>query len=246
MNVYTRLTEKLKTQKGLFFVLLDPDRQSPDDLAASALLAQEAGADALLAGSSLLVTAQFNGALRDLKTQVKIPVILFPANAYQVCPHADAILFLSLLSGRNPQYLIGEQVNGAPLVKAFGLEPIPTGYLLIESGKPTSVAYMSGTQPIPADKPDIAKAHALAAEYFGMKFVYLEAGSGAVSAVPDALIRAVRDYVSVPLIVGGGIRSPEVARQKVVAGASAVVVGHALEQRTAPKILREFADAIHG
>ena len=193
-----------------------------------------------------MVTAQFNGALRDVKAQVKTPVILFPANAYQVCPHADAILFLSLLSGRNPQYLVGEQVNGAPLVKAFGLEPIPTGYLLIESGKPTSVAYMSGTQPIPADKPDIAKAHALAAEYFGMKFVYLEAGSGATSAVPDTLIRAVRDYVSVPLIVGGGIQSPEVARQKVAAGASAVVVGQALEESAAPKVLREFADAIHG
>jgi len=181
--------------------------------------------------------------VKEIKAHVKVPVTIFPGNANQVSRHADAILFLSLISGRNPHLLIGEQVKAAPAIKEFGLEPIPTGYMLIESGAPTSVQFMSDTQPIPRNKPDIAKAHALAAEYLGMKMVFLEAGSGAENPVPDNIVRQVKDFISIPIIVGGGIKDPNIARNKVKSGASFVVIGNFLEEDDS--LVREFADAIH-
>jgi phosphoglycerol geranylgeranyltransferase len=243
MSVYKKLLE-IKEKKGAgFLVLLDPDRMSIPEIVGLAKKSEKGGADGFLVGSSLLLSSRFDESIKQIRSSVNLPVIIFPGNANQVSKYADAILFLSLVSGRNPHLLIGEQVKAAPMIKEFGLEPIPTGYLIIESGKATSVQFMSDTQPIPNDKPDIAKAHALAAEYLGMKFVFLEAGSGAENPVPDLIIKEIRDFVSIPIIVGGGIREPESAYKKVENGASFVVIGNALEKDDS--IIKEFAEAIH-
>lgn len=245
MSVFQKLMDELKKKRGLFFLLLDPDKKLPAELASQAKAAEEAGADAVLVGSSMLVNSQFDEAAAGIKGKISIPLILFPGNSNQIAPKADAVLFLSLLSGRNPDFLIGEQVKGAPLVKKYGLEPIPTGYLLIESGKTTSVEYISDTRPIPRDKPDIACSHALAAEYFGMKLVYLEAGSGSSTSVPDELISAVTSFISLPVIAGGGIKTPAEAAQKIRVGAKIVVVGNHFEKGNAFQLLAEFASACH-
>ena len=243
MSIYQRLLD-IRDEKGAgFLVLLDPDRLSVSQIVELAQKSEKGGADAFLVGSSLLLSTRFDEAVKEIKANVSVPVVIFPGNANQVSRHADAILFLSLLSGRNPHLLIGEQVKAAPAIKEFGLEPIPTGYLLIESGGTTSVQFMSNTQPIPKNKPDVVKAHALAAEYFGMKFVFLEAGSGADNPVPDEIIREVRDFVSLPIIVGGGVKDPEAAHNKAKSGASFVVIGNFLEEDDS--IIKEFAEAIH-
>lgn len=245
MGVFSKLTEELKKKRGLFFLLLDPDRKPAAELAEQAVEAEKAGADAVLVGSSMLVNSQFDQATAAIKAKISIPLILFPGNSNQIAPKADAVLFLSLLSGRNPDFLIGEQVKGAPLVKKYGLEPIPTGYLLIESGKTTSVEFVSDTRPIPRDKPDIACSHALAAEYFGMKLVYLEAGSGSNTSVPDELVTAVARFVTLPVIAGGGIKTPEEAAAKIRSGAKMVVVGNHFEKGNSAQLLTEFASACH-
>ena len=202
------------------------------------------GVDALLIGSSLMLTVDLDEAVSQVKAHVDIPVILFPGALHHISHHADAILFLSLISGRNPQYLIGEQVHAAPIIQAYDLEPIATGYILIGSDSITSAEYMSNTRPIPRDKSTIAVAHALAAEYLGMHMVYLDAGSGARPSVPETMVEFVSDNVSIPIIVGGGIRSPQIAREKVQAGADFVVTGTILEEQASPALIRELADAI--
>lgn len=225
--------------------MLDPDRLERDRLMTMAATAAECGVDAILAGSSLLTSNTFDARLADVRQATTLPLIIFPGNATQVSRHADGILFLSLISGRNPAYLIEEQVRGAPRIKAFGLEPIPTGYMLIESGSLTSVQFASATLPIPRDKADIAMAHALAARYLGMKMVYLEAGSGARQTVPEAMVTAVAEYGELPVIVGGGIRRPEQAASLVRAGASFIVIGTRLEYEDNLALMAEMAEAIH-
>ena len=153
---------------------------------------------------------------------------------------------MSVISGRNPTYLIGEQVIGAPLVKDLGLEPIPTGYMIFDGGGHSTAEFMSGSSPLPMNRPDIAVAHALAGQYLGMKLIYLEAGSGAESAVPDEIISAVAKNIDIPLIVGGGIRKQEEAVKKVKAGASFIITGTAIESSGGGELLKSFADAIHG
>jgi len=196
-------------------------------------------------GSSFVLESRFDGAVREIKSITRLPVIIFPGSANQITPHADAILFTSLLSGRNPQYLIDEQVKGAPLVKNAGLEVISCGYLLIDSGGYTSVQYMSTTLPIPRTKNDIACAHALAAQYLGMQTVYLEAGSGARLPVPEEMIKAVSSYIDVPVIVGGGLTTPEECASRIGAGATFVVVGNHLERDKRLALLRELTAAAH-
>ncbi len=243
MTVYQKLLN-VKNEKGAgFLVLLDPDRMSVSEIVELAKKSEKGGADGFLVGSSLLLSTRFDEAVKEIKANVDVPVTIFPGNANQVSRYADAILFLSLISGRNPHLLIGEQVKAAPAIKEFGLEPIPTGYMIIESGGATSVQFMSDTQPIPKNKPDIAKVHALAAEYLGMKFVFLEAGSGAENSVPDVIIREVNDFVSIPIIVGGGLKDRDMAYNKVKSGASLVVIGNCLEKDDS--IIKEFAEAIH-
>ncbi len=151
-----------------------------------------------------------------------------------------------LVSGRNPEYLIGSHVIAAPMLKAMALEPISTAYMIVEGGSTTSAEFMSGTRPLPRNKPDIAVAHSLAAEYMGMKLLYFDSGSGAEHPVSDAIIRSVRHYCSLPIVVGGGIRTPEEAHRKVQAGATFVVTGTIIEEKGHHSILKEFADAVHG
>lgn len=220
----------IRQRRGAGYLpLLDPDRLDPDELEARAQLCVAAGADAILIGTSLMFSSRNAVCFERVRTQVNVPVISFPGSAGQMVPTADAILFLSLVSGRNPEFLIGEHVKAAPLIREYGIETIPTGYMLVESGTLTSVEFMSDTRPIPRDKTDIAMAHALAAEYLGMRLIYLETGSGACAPVPDEMVSAVADCVSVPVVVGGGIRDPKVARAKVEAGADFVVTGSVVE-----------------
>ena len=244
-SVFDRLLRTRDTRGGGFLLLLDPDRVPPDQYLALAESAAICGVDALLVGTSFTLNSSFLAGVRQIKEAASVPVIIFPGSFAQVTPDADAILFTSLLSGRNPTYLIEEQMKGAPLVKQFGLEPIPTGYLLIESGSQTSVQYISNTQPIPRAKNDIACAHALAAQYLGMKLVYLEAGSGANGAVPPMMVQAVAEYVDIPVMVGGGLLLPEDCADRMSMGASFVVVGTQFELAPDLGLLREMAAAAH-
>ena len=246
MTIYEYLKDVRARRGAGLMVLLDPDRHDVVVIERRAMEAQKAGCDALLIGSSLLTTSNFNGVVERVKQTVDIPVILFPGGVQQLSEHADAILFLSLLSGRNPQYLIGDHVQAAPMIQKMGLEVIPTGYLLIESGTVSTVQYISDTSPIPRDKLDVVTAHALAGEYLGVKLIYLEGGSGARYSVPEEMIVAVKVTVSLPVIVGGGIRSPEDAQKKINAGADWVVVGNVLEKLPAgSNLMKEIVSAVH-
>lgn len=236
----------IKQSKGAgYIILLDPDKQSAVQSVKLAKLAETEGADAVFIGGSLLFFSVFDNFVNKIKKNINLPVILFPGNAQQISKYADAILFISIISGRNPDVLIGQQVLGAPIIKMLNLEAISTGYMIVESGKTSSAEFMSNTRPLPRDKNDIAVAHALAAEYFGMKLIYLEAGSGAQQPVPDEMISAIANHVSLPIIVGGGITTPEIARQKVNAGASFIVTGNTLEKNSQQGRIAEFARMIH-
>ena len=181
--------------------------------------------------------------VKQIKAVSNIPVIFFPGGVGQLNSHYDAMLFMSVISGRNPHYLIGEQVIAAPLVKVMGIETIPTGYILMDGGAGSTVEFVSGTRPIPMNRPDVAVAHALAGQYLGMNLIYLEAGSGAKEPVATGIVEAVSDAVDVPLIVGGGIRSPETASETVNAGASIIVTGTIIELHS--NRMKELADAVH-
>ena len=244
-SVIKYLHEIIEKHKAGYLVLIDPDVCEIEKCAKLACEIERSGADAILLGGSLL-TKDLQPIAIDLKASTSLPIILFPGDSMHLTPHADAVLYMSLISGRNPNYLIGEQVKAAPLIQQYNLEPIPIGYMLIEGGNRTTVEFMSGTVPIPRNKPDIAGTHALAAQYLGMKMVYLEAGSGAELPVPDDMISKVNSQIEIPLIVGGGIRSPEIAAQKVNAGADFIVTGNILEENCSYEFMKQFADAVHG
>jgi phosphoglycerol geranylgeranyltransferase len=245
MSVYQSLLNRLGSQKANYLVLIDPDRKNDSRIPDLVAEVNDSGADAILVGGSLIMDSTFEERVKAIKSASDVPVILFPGASNQLTREADAILFMSLLSGRNPQYLIGEQVQAAPVVKHMGLETIPTGYLLMAGGSPTSVEFMSNSQPLPMDKPDIVVAHALAAQYLGMSVVYLEAGSGAQRSVSDEVIQSVSGELDIPVIVGGGIRRPEEAADKARAGAQFIVTGTILEQGENHGIMASFAQAIH-
>lgn len=245
MKIYTRLLEIRKQRGAGYIVLIDPDKLSLEENVKLAAQAEQEDADVIFIGGSLLSTPIFNELVKQIKNAVQIPVVIFPGGVQQISRHADAILFMSVISGRNPDLLIGQHVMGAPIVKMFKLEAIPTGYMIIESGKMTSAEFMSNTKPVPRDKPDIAVAHALAAEYLGMKLIYLEAGSGALHPVPDEMIQAVARMCSLPIIVGGGIKTPDIAKEKVTAGAAFIVTGNVLEKNNEKGAIKGFAQAIH-
>lgn len=245
MKVYQTLLKQIEQKGAAFLILIDPDKTEANELPAFVKACEEAEVDGFLVGGSLLLSSDFDSYLEQLKKLTTLPVIIFPGGVEQVSSKADAILFLSIISGRNPENLIGKHVLAAPLIKRIGIEPISTGYMLIESGRTTTAEFMSGSKPIPRHKPEIAAAHALAAEYLGMKFVYLEAGSGAEYSVPEEMIFAVSRYCSVPIIVGGGIRDPKTARKKVEAGAKIVVTGNHFDEKRNRSQLKNFADAVH-
>lgn len=244
MTAFGLLLTQARQRGSGHLVLLDPDKGTPETLAAIAQKCRNAGVDGLLMGGSLVSAEGLDPFVSAVKAASGLPVFLFPGGSYQLSRHADGLLFLSLLSGRNAHYLIGEQVIAAPRVKAMGLEAIGTGYLLIDGGAPTSVSFMSHTQPIPRNKADLAVAHAMAAELMGFGCLYLEAGSGADQPVPESTVVAVRRHVELPLIVGGGIRTPEAASLRARAGADFIVTGTIVEENNGAD-LRQLAEAIH-
>ena len=238
------LQKKVAAGERCYWVLLDPDDYSLSEAAHIADESQKCGADALLVGGSLLYSNHFDQFVATLKKTVAIPILLFPGDATQLSRHADALLYLSLVSGRNPTNLIGEHVKAAPVIKECGIEPVPTAYMLVESGMVSSVEFMSNTRPLPRNKPMIAAAHALAAQYMGMSLVYLEAGSGALHSVPLEMIRLVRSYVEIPIIVGGGIRDSATAYEKLQAGADIIVTGNVLRNENGLTVMKEIAATV--
>jgi phosphoglycerol geranylgeranyltransferase len=245
MKVYDYLLSFPAQNKAGHFVLIDPDERIVEELPAVTQAICEAGVDAILVGGSLLLRPDYPAKVKAIKSAATIPVILFPGSLSQIAGGFDAVLFLSVISGRNPDYLFGDHVMGAPQILALGLEPISTGYMLIESGRTTTAEFMSNTRPIPAHKPDIAVAHALAAQMMGFKLLYLEAGSGADHPVPEKMIAAIRRFVQIPIIVGGGIRDIETAVKKIRAGADFIVTGNLFQENGDPALMKAFAEAIH-
>lgn len=234
-----------RTGRKQLAVLIDPDfGQDEARLEHTVQRACMAKADLIFVGGSLLTTAAFDRCVRRVKEWSDRPVVLFPGSPAQLSSHADAVLFLSLISGRNPELLIGHHVTAAPMVKALGIEAVPTGYMLVDGGKPTTVSYVSQTLPIPHDKPGIAAATALAGSYLGLRTIYLDTGSGAQRIVSPAMISAVRTQVDLPIIVGGGIRDVGTARALCEAGADVLVVGTAFEED--PEHIFAMSEAVHG
>lgn len=230
----------------LWAVLLDPDSLPPQELAATAREVQDAGADVLLVGGSSAAPGVFEAAMMAIRERSTLPVILFPGSYHQVVAGAHGILFTSLLSGRNPQYLAEEQVKGAPRVLAHGIEPLPTAYLLIESGVPTTVQKVSGTQPLPRDDHERVLHHVWAARMMGMRWVYLEAGSGAQEPVPTDLVRRVVQEGGLNVLVGGGLRSPQAIRERAALGPAMIVTGNVIERHRDQGLLNAISQAVHG
>lgn len=229
--IYSNLYQAKKRGEKQMAVLIDPDKAKRDSIIAMADLAKKGGVSYFLWGGSLVNETQADYYLSLLKAHTQIPIILFPGSIHQLSAQADALFFLQLISGRNPELLIGQQVLAAPRLKRLNLEVIPTSYMYIDGGRLSSVGYMSNTQPIPANKLGIAQATALAGKYLGHKVCYLDAGSGALNPVSAEMISAVNQQIEdMPLVVGGGIRTPEQAISALDAGADLIVVGNRLEE----------------
>ncbi len=232
------LQEIAEDKKKRFALLIDPDKHTKESLSYLVSLAVATPPDLILVGGSLLFKP-IEETIVYLKEQLNMPVFIFPGDVSQLCDKADGIFLLSLISGRNSEYLIGNHVIAAPRLKQSGIEVIPTAYMLIENGHSTSVEYISNTKPIPFGKTDLAVATALAGELLGLRLLYLEAGSGAEKSVGIDMISAISKVVNIPLVVGGGIRSVETAEKAYDAGADLIVIGTALEEY--PEMLKDFA-----
>jgi len=243
MDLYQTIEEKRSLNEKMFAVLIDPDKQDLNQLRSLIQIADQSKVDFFFVGGSLLTNDSMNQCISFLKKESNTPVILFPGNAMQVNKDADGILFLSLISGRNADMLIGKQVITAPILKASNLEVIPTGYMLIESGKPTTVSYMSNTTPIPYEKNDVAACTAIAGEMLGLKLIFMDGGSGALKPISQEMIKKVRQSINIPIIVGGGISSGEKASENCKAGADLIVVGNSIEKN--PNLISEISEAIH-
>src|SRR5882757_4755501 len=244
MKILEILQQRYLQGKKSIAVLVDPDKaEDPSKLKQLIHLANENCIDFFFVGGSLITTPNLKEVIQSIKEDVNIPVVLFPGSSLQIDPSADAILFLSLISGRNPDLLIGQHVQAAPILKNNRMEVLPTGYMLISSGKTTSVAYISNTTPIPEDKYSLAACTAMAGEMLGLRLIYLDAGSGAEREVNKKMINAVKKSVDIPLIVGGGINTPQKAFNALQAGADLIVIGNALEK--SPDLLTEISDKVY-
>jgi phosphoglycerol geranylgeranyltransferase len=243
MAIYQDILNSTQKGRKQIAILVDPDKLLNKDVESLAVNAARSGVDYFFVGGSLLVNNELDQCIKTLKANSEIPVILFPGNTMQMSWKADGILLLSLISGRNAEMLIGLHVIAAPYLKLSPLEVISCGYMLIESGKTTAVQYMSNTMPIPSDKIDIAVCTAMAGEMLGLKLLYLEAGSGAQHSVPVAMVEQVKQNISIPLLVGGGLRNPEQASEIALAGADIVVIGTAFEKNSG--LISEMANAVH-
>jgi phosphoglycerol geranylgeranyltransferase len=244
MSIFQNLINKKNERLKSLAVLIDPDKvEEPNQLQKLINLASENYIDYFFVGGSLITSNNFGDVIKHIKENSNIPVVLFPGSNIQVDLNADAILLLSLISGRNPELLIGQHVTIAPLLKSSKLEILSTGYLLISSGPTTSAAYISNTLPIPEDKHTLAACTAMAGEMLGLKLIYLDAGSGAERPVSQKVISSVRKSVDVPLIVGGGLDTVYKATSALEAGADLIVIGNALEKN--PDLISEIADRVY-
>lgn len=241
--IYQQIKNATKQGRKLFALLIDPDKTFGKKLEDMILEAVVAKVDLFFIGGSLMVADRMEDCILQIKAICDIPTLLFPGNTLQITDKADGILFLSLISGRNPDLLIGQQVIAAPYIKESNLEVIPTGYMIINGGAPTSVSYMSNTLPIPYDKNEIAQCTAMAGEMLGLRCLYMDSGSGARQSISEEMIKAVKRSVNLPLIVGGGLRSAEAVAQSARAGADIIVIGTAIEKDLAS--LSGFVKAIH-
>lgn len=242
-NLYNSILEAKTAGKKKFVVLIDPDNVRLGKLDKVLELSRDANVDYFFIGGSLVVNDMLDMVLANIKKTTQIPTILFPGNSFQLSYKADGLLFLSLISGRNADLLIGKHVITAPFLKISPLEIMSTGYMLVDGGISTTVQYMSNTTPIPANKDDIALCTAMAGELLGLKMIYMDAGSGAQNPISTSMIEAVSTAIDIPLIVGGGIRTPEKAFENVKAGADVIVVGNAIEKD--PQLIKEMAAAVH-
>jgi phosphoglycerol geranylgeranyltransferase len=238
---YPKLVQNKSLNKKMLGVLIDPDKYTNEMLNIVIDYAQQTNVSFFLIGGSL-VSKNVNNTIKYIKEKSGLPVFLFPGNLLQLCDQADGILLLSLISGRNPEYLIGNHIHAAPFLRNSGMEIVPTGYILVDTGQRTSVEYISNTTPIPGNKPDIAVATAIAGEMLGMKLIYLEGGSGAQETVNTKIISEVKHNIQIPLIVGGGIRNGKQAAEILSAGADCIVIGNAIESN--PRLLFEIAPLI--
>ncbi len=228
IDSYITLLHQTNT-KG-FAVLIDPDKINLQNLELLINKSIKNHVTYFFIGGSLLTENLTSQIIKLIKKLSKIPTILFPGSFSHIDLSADGLLFLSLISGRNPDFLIGQHVISAPILRKSNLEILPTGYMLIDGGKQTTVSYISNTTPIPSNKPDIAVCTAMAAEMLGMKFIFMDAGSGAMNAISFEMIRGVRENINLPILVGGGIDTIEKARNALEAGADIIVVGHGIEK----------------
>ncbi len=242
-NIFKKFREDKLAGKKSFACLLDPDKLSLANVDETIRLSIEAQVDYFFVGGSLIINLMLDELISNIKKKCDIPVILFPGGTNQISYRADALLFLSLISGRNADLLIGKHVETAPYLKISPLEIISTGYMLIDGGVPTTVSYMSNTYPIPRTKDDIALSTAIAGEYLGLKLMYMDAGSGAKTPISDSMINVISSAVGCPLIVGGGFKTAEICGAKARAGADIVVVGDALEKD--PNLVLDMAAAVH-
>jgi len=241
-TIYKTILLNREANRKMLAVLLDPDQCRGSVLAGTIAALKSNTPDFIFVGGSHTLTS-VDSLIELLKEEVKSNIVLFPGNAAQFSTKANAILYLSLLSGRNAEFMIGQHITSSVAIKKSGIEIIPTGYLLIDGGKSSSVEYISNTRPIPRDKKEIALSTAVAAELLGMRLVYLEAGSGADVPVPTDMIEYVSTVLSLPLIVGGGIKTTEQLTEAFDAGADIVVVGNIFEAK--PTLISEFVACAH-
>lgn len=238
-KIYHQLLSAKQQRLKKFVVLIDPDKMRLGSIKEVLALSKEYDIDYFFIGGSLVVNDMLDGVLEDIKKQCDIPMILFPGNSFQLSYKADGLLFLSLISGRNADLLIGKHVITAPFLKISPLEIISTGYMLIDGGISTTVQYMSNTSPIPANKHDIAVCTAIAGELLGLKQIYMDAGSGAQNPINPSMIESVAGAINIPLIVGGGISNAQTVYDNYAAGADVIVVGNAFEKD--PSLIKEMA-----
>src|SRR4051794_7654069 len=242
-KLYNQLTERKKIGSKAFTVLIDPDKVDAAKIDKLVSLSIEAGVDYFFVGGSLVISNYLDECIQIIKASCSIPIILFPGAPSQVSRYADALLYLSLISGRNPELLIGQHVVSAPFVKKSGLEIMSTGYMVVDGGAPTTVSYISNASPLPADKNEIAMCTAMAGEMLGMKLIYMDAGSGAKRPITESMIEKVAQSIEVPLIIGGGIVDPEKAYRNCKVGADVIVVGNAIEKDAS--LIKEMSAAVH-
>ena len=242
-EIYQSLVHKKKDGKKSFALLIDPDKANVSILDELIELSLAAQVDYFFVGGSLVISNRLDEVVKHIKANCSIPVILFPGSPNQISKYADALLYLSLISGRNADLLIGQHVVSAAFVKQSELEIMPTGYIVVDGGAPTTVSYISNAAPVPSDKNEIAMCTAMAGEMLGLKLIYMDAGSGAKKPITESMIESVAKTIEVPLIIGGGIIEPEKAYRNCKAGADVIVVGNAIEKDSS--LIKEMAAAIH-